>query len=173
MPRPTTAVALTPLAADDLPELFAWINDREQVLFNAAYRPVGESQHREWFESVQKRADTVIFAIRRAGRLIGTCQLHSISPVHRSAELQVRLGRASQRGKGYGTEAVRLLVEFAFDDLNLRSVYLHVFADNRAAIRAYEKAGFEREGLLREAAHVGGRYVDVVVMAVLRREGGG
>jgi len=86
------------------------------------------------------------------------------------AELQIRIGDAADRGRGVGSEAVGLLLRFAFDDLNLQRVQLHVFADNAAAIRVYEKAGFVREGVLRQAAHIGGKYVDVVLMGILRED---
>lgn len=165
-------IALAPLTAADSPMLFDWINDREQVLFNAPYKPVAEGQHKAWFDSILSREDVVIFGIHRleTNALIGACQLRNIHPVHRSAELQIRIGAVSERGKGYGTEAVRLLLGFAFKDLNLRRVYLHVFSSNLAAIRTYEKVGFRREGLLRQAAHIDGAYVDVVVMGILRDE---
>ncbi|MBM4447576.1 MAG: GNAT family N-acetyltransferase [Chloroflexi bacterium] len=171
MPR-SENVALTSLTVDDLPTLAAWINDREQVLFNAPYKPVHEGQHKAWFESMQNRNDIVIFGIRllKSNKLIGTCQLHSIDHIHRSAELQIRLGEVAERGHGYGTEAVRLLLDFAFKDLNLNRVYLHVFATNAAALRTYEKVGFACEGLLRQAAYIDSRYVDVVVMGILQEE---
>jgi RimJ/RimL family protein N-acetyltransferase len=161
---------LTPLRRSDARQLFAWINDRELVLFNAPYTPVHERQHLKWFDALETRRDAVIFGIRRRahGRLLGVCQLVSISPVHRAAELQIRIGAPSARDRGLGTSAVRTLVDFAFRDLNLRRVSLHVFATNGRAIRAYEKAGFAREGLLRQAAHIDGSYVDVVVMGILR-----
>ena len=73
-------------------------------------------------------------------------------------------------GKGYGTEAVRLALKFAFDYLNLERVALSVQANNPRAIRAYEKAGFVREGLLRRDAYRNGEYIDVVQMGVLREE---
>jgi methionyl-tRNA formyltransferase/ribosomal protein S18 acetylase RimI-like enzyme len=159
-------VALTPLTLDDLPVMFEWINNREQVPFNAPYKPVHEDRHRTWFEAIQQRNDLLIFGIRllETDKPIGLCQLHSINWVHRSAELQIRLGDAVEHGHGYGTEAVRLLLDFAFKDLNLRRVHLHVFSTNTAAIRVYEKVGFVREGVLRKAAYVDGEYLDVVVM---------
>lgn len=170
----TQHISLTPLAVDDLPLLFEWINDREQVLFNGPYKPVHWDQHKAWFESIQARKDVVIFGIRLENRkLIGSCQLHSINPIHQSAELQIRIGETEERGHGYGTEAVRLLLDFAFKDLNLHRVYLNVFANNVRAIRAYEKAGFSREGLLRGAAYIDGNYLDVIVMGILRDEDGG
>ena len=165
-------VGLTPLQAADAALLFEWINEREQVLLNSAYRPVHGASHEAWFANVLGRSDIVIFGIRLLSedRLIGTCQLHSIHPVHRSAELQIRIGDVAARGAGRGTEAVQLLLAFAFEDLNLERVFLNVFADNTAALRAYEKAGFVREGVLRQAAYVDGRYRDVAIMSVLRRD---
>jgi RimJ/RimL family protein N-acetyltransferase len=165
----TAAIALSPLLESDLPMLYRWINDREQVLLNSTYRPVSETQHRQWFEQVQQRSDGVIFAIRvdHGARLIGTCQLHTIDRVNQSAELQIRIGEVAERGRGYGTDAVRHLVRFGFEDLNLHRIWLHVFSRNVAAQRAYEKAGFTREAIQREAAFIDGAYVDVVVMAIL------
>jgi diamine N-acetyltransferase len=165
-------IMLAPLTSADSESLWEWINDREQVLFNSAYKPVGEVQQKEWFETIQKRPDVVFFAVRliETDRLIGTCQLHSINSVHRSAELQIRLGDPADRGKGYGTEAVNLLLQFAFADMNLHRVYLHVFASNEKAIAVYQKAGFVREGTLRKAAHINGEYTDVAVMGILRDE---
>lgn len=165
-------VALTPIKAADAMVLFNWINERDQVLFNAAYKPVHEGQHREWLASLERRQDMVMFGITRLeeGKLIGTCQLHSISAVHGTAELQIRIGDVPSRGKGYGTEAVRLLLHHGFRDLNLHRIYLHVFATNSAAIATYEKTGFAREGVLREAAFIDGRREDVVVMGILVHE---
>ncbi|MBW3570226.1 MAG: GNAT family N-acetyltransferase [Gemmatimonadetes bacterium] len=168
-------MTLAPLRAEDSATLYEWINDRELVIQNGAYRPVTDAAHRAWFESVRGRADMVIFGIRRVegDRLIGSCQLHSIHPVHRSAELQIRIGQGEQRGKGFGTHAVRLLLHFAFRDLNLNRVYLHVFDSNAAAIRAYEKAGMVHEGVLRQAAFIDGGYRDVRVMSILAEDHAG
>jgi len=165
-------IALKALRATDSPLLWQWINDRELVSFNSSYKPVSEEQHQAWFEAIQQRADTFIFAIRlwETDQLIGSCQLHSINCVSRSAELQIRLGDAAEHGKGYGTEAVQLLLQFAFADLNLNRIYLHVFASNTRAIKVYEKSGFLREGTLRQAAYINDQYTDVLVMGILREE---
>lgn len=171
-PRREPRVALTPITRSDASQLFRWINDRDLVRFNSAYQPVHEPTHRQWLEGLARRPDLVAFAIRlrRTKRLIGVCQLTAISRVHRSADLQIRIGDAAARGRGLGGEAVRLLLDHAFHDLNLHRVSLQVFATNRAAIRTYERAGLRHEGTLREAAYIGGEYVDVHVMGVLREE---
>lgn len=165
-------IMLTPLTQDDLHTMLAWVNNREQRILNASYTPVHESQHRAWFDAIQQRQDTVIFGIRisDSSKLIGTCQLHSIHMIHRTAELQIRIGEIAERGHGYGTQAICKLLDFAFKDLNLNRVYLHVFASNESAIRAYEKTGFVREGSLRQHAHIDGKHVDVIVMGILREE---
>jgi RimJ/RimL family protein N-acetyltransferase len=169
-----STITLAPLLKSDIPALFTFINDRESVLFNSPYRPVSEPCHEEWFESITRRKDMVIFGIRLmpGNELIGTCQLHSIHPVHRSAELQIRIGTTDYRGKGYGTEATRRLLDIAFRDLNLNRVYLQVFSTNKSAIRIYEKAGFSLEGTLRQAAFIDGKYLDILVMGLLKDDYG-
>lgn len=165
-------VFLTPITLSDLQVMCEWINDREQVLFNAPYKPVTSEQHAEWFKDLQKRNDVLIFAVRliENNKFIGTCQLNGINYTHRSADLQIRLGKEDDRGHGYGTEAVKLLVNFAFLDLNLQRVQLHVFNNNLRAIRAYQKVGFIEEGVLRKAAYIDGKYIDVLIMGVLKED---
>jgi RimJ/RimL family protein N-acetyltransferase len=166
------SIRLTPLRASDSETMLLWINQRAQVLSNAPYRPVSDTQHAAWFSAVQQDCSTAIFGIRlrEDDRLIGYCQLVNIHWTHRSAELRIRLGEEQDRNHGYGSQAVQLLVEFAFRDLNLHRVMVHVFANNTRAERVYEKVGFLREGVLRGAAYIDGRYVDIVVMGILRSE---
>jgi RimJ/RimL family protein N-acetyltransferase len=167
-----TRISLGPVRHADLPLLHSWINDRDLVVRSAPYRPVHFDDHAAWWSSVSSDPTVAFFAIRMLdeGRLVGTCQLLAIDRRHRSAELQIRIGEADARGRGLGTEAVSLLVRHAFADLDLRRVALHVLATNRAAIATYEKSGFVREGVKREAAFVDGRHVDVVLMSLLRPE---
>jgi RimJ/RimL family protein N-acetyltransferase len=165
-------VELAPLRASDSRLLFEWINNRELVVSSAAFRPVSREEHDAWFDDVRARPDIRIFGIRlrEDGRLVGSCQLHSIHPVHRSAELQIRIGADDARGRGVGTEAVRLLLAVGFDDLELHRIFLHVFETNEAARRLYERVGFSTEGVLRDGARIEGEWVNVVLMALLRSE---
>lgn len=163
---------LTPLREDDLPRLLAWINDRELVELSAPFKPVSPEDHRAWIEAIGQRDDLALFAIRERGDgpAVGTCQLRNIDPRHGSADLTIRIGERSLWGRGLGTEAVRALVAHGFNKLGLNRIALHVFADNERAIRAYERAGFVREGLMREHSRIGGQCKDAVLMAVLRRD---
>lgn len=167
-----TAVELAALRPEDSELLFQWINDRALVTLSAPFRPIARAEHEAWFDAVRRRPDSKIFGVRlREGdRLVGSCQLNSIHSVHRSAELQIRIGAADARGRGVGAEAVRLLLAHAFVELGLHRVYLHVFATNEPARRLYERVGFRREGVLREAACIDGAWLDVLLMAILRTE---
>jgi diamine N-acetyltransferase len=165
-------VELSALTDADSEAMLRWINERDLVLLSAPYRPVDEAAHREWFDSIRRRSDVAIFGIRErdGGRLVGSCQLLNINQTHRKAELQIRIGATEARGRGYGKEAVKLLLDFAFKDLNLHRVELTVLADNEPAVRLYESAGFVREGTLRQAAYIDGRYVDLILMGIIREE---
>jgi len=163
-----TAVELTPLCAEDSSPLFAWVNDRALVTLSAPFRPISRAEHDAWFDQIRQREDVRIFGIRERGRLVGSCQLHSIHPVNRSAELQIRIGADDARGRGIGQEALQQLLRYGFDELDLHRIYLHVFVTNSRAIHLYEGAGFRHEGVLREAALIEGEWVDVLLMALLR-----
>lgn len=168
----TKNIKLTPVTRKDLPFLFKWINDRELVLNSAPYMPVSEMQHEAWFNTMIEKKDAFLFGIRllKNDLLIGTCQLHSLHQIHRSCELQIRMGEAQHRGHGYGREAVSLLLGYAFRDLDLHRVFVHVLDGNQTAIKTYLQAGFTQEGILRKAACINGQYVNVLVMGILRED---
>ncbi|WP_207000509.1 GNAT family N-acetyltransferase [Trinickia mobilis] len=165
-----TKVVLTEIRPDDKDALFRWINDSETVRLNAPYRPVDWTSHIAWCDGLGSSTSRVIFAVREqeTSEIIGTVQLIDIHPVHRSAELVIRIGDESNRGKGLGTEAVRLAIAFAFGDLNLVRVWLRVFSNNGRAIKAYQNAGMSQEGTLRKAAYINGEWLDQTILAVVR-----
>jgi len=167
-------VSLGPLRDTDSHTLFGWINERELVVNSSNYRPIHRQSHDDWFSRIQRNESVRIFAIRENSEndLIGSCQLHSIDLLNSGAELQIRIGRDSDRGKGYGSEAVDLLLRHAFLDLGLHRVYLEVYESNQAAIRSYEKVGFRTEGVMQDANFVDGKYRNIVLMAILQNEWG-
>lgn len=163
-------VTLTELRWQDSEILFGWINDADVMRFNAPYGPVHQPRHEEWFRALTADPARIIFAVRdkNEGRLVGTVQLIDLHPIHRTAELTIRIGSAVDRGRGFGSEAVGLVTAFGFEHRNLQRIWLRVFSDNPRAIRAYEKAGFTVEGTLRRACFIDGGWKDEVVMAILR-----
>ena len=116
--------------------------------------------------------DSATFAVyeRATLRPIGKTGLSAINHMHRTAELGIVIGEPDCRGKGYGTEATRLLLDYAFTTLGLHNVFLRVYAYNAPAIRAYEKAGFREIGRRRQAHRIGGQAFDEVFMDCLATE---
>jgi RimJ/RimL family protein N-acetyltransferase len=160
-------VVLSPLRDEDADVLFRWINDRALVEFSAPFREVAWEDHRRWLDAVRAAEDVAAFGIREPsdGRLVGSCQLVNIDRDARTAELRIRLGDASARDGGRGTEATVLLTRFGHDELGLDRIWLEVFATNLRALRAYEKAGFVRERADRLPAMIGGEPREIIVMA--------
>jgi [ribosomal protein S5]-alanine N-acetyltransferase len=107
---------------------------------------------------------------RPEGRLIGTVRLHAISWPDRNARLAIGIFDRRFWSHGYGTEAMRLLLRHAFEDLRLHRIDLRVLEYNTRAIRAYEKCGFVREGIERESALVDGCWYSDVIMSILEYE---
>jgi ribosomal-protein-alanine N-acetyltransferase len=162
-------VVLTELRDGDSPALFAWINDPRTVRFNAPYAPVHAPDHDAWFRAVTRDSSRIMFAIRSSldARILGTVQLIDLQAIHRTAELVIRIGNEDDRGKGIGSRAVALAINYAFRHRNLQRVWLRVFAHNAQAIRAYEKAGMQIEGRMRRACFIDGAFVDELIMAKL------
>lgn len=165
-------IYLRPLELSDAPAMVPWMNDQAVVRTLQMSRPVNEENERAFIERVMRSEHEFSSAIvtRRGDRFIGTAGLMSINWRERHACFGISIGDKAHWGRGYGTEATKLLTAFAFESLNLNRVWLHVYDFNLAGIRAYEKAGFKREGVLRQATFREGAYHDVHVMAVLREE---
>jgi len=115
---------------------------------------------------------TFEFAIRTlsGNEFVGFVALHSIEWNNRAAMLAIGIGDPARRRLGYGTEAVQLVLRYAFDELNLNRVGLDVVEYNTAALGLYQKAGFRREGALRSAVLRDGRQFDRIIMGILRAE---
>jgi RimJ/RimL family protein N-acetyltransferase len=129
----------------------------------------------DWFDGLAKRDPNerpLSIEIRKgkSWKLIGNCGVFGIEWANRSAELGIIIGEKSEWDKGYGAEAMTLLLRHGFETLNLHRLALRVYAENVRAVRSYEKAGFVLEGRMREAVYKHGKYDDVLIMSVLRSE---
>ena len=102
--------------------------------------------------------------------LIGHISLHDIDHLNRHAFFGIVIGKQEHRGKGYGTEAVRLILDYGFNTMNLHNIMLSVHADNHAGIASYKKVGFKEAGRRREWVFKNGQYIDVIYMDILARE---
>jgi Acetyltransferases, including N-acetylases of ribosomal proteins len=165
-------VYLRPLERADTPLLQTWVNDQDVIRNLLNFRPMNLQGEEEFLDKVTRDPDLLVLgiALRSDDRLIGDVGLHRIQSRDRQAGLGILIGEKAEWSKGYGTEATRLIVRYAFDVLNLNRVWLHVLEDNQRGRRAYEKVGFKVEGVLRQAGFREGRYMDMITMGILRGE---
>jgi RimJ/RimL family protein N-acetyltransferase len=160
-------VTLRTIRPDDLPTLYeidAALDNWEE----RSPKPPGPLT-RDEFDRRFTREDRVDFAVTVEDRLVGWCTLTSEDALARHASVGISLA-LDATGNGYGTDALRVLVDYAFTRRNLRRLHLVVVASNERAIASYHKVGFVEEGRLREHAWVRGVYVDEVRMGLLRSE---
>lgn len=147
--------------------LYKAINDPKIVRYNAPFVPIHELDHQKWLAHILENKTKHLLVVEHEGQPVGYIQLLDIHPIHRTAEITIRLFDEKNCGKGLGTEAIHVMCIHAFKDLGLVRVWLRVFDNNHRAIRAYEKAGFRNEGVMRKAAFIDGNYVNIIVMAKL------
>lgn len=161
-----------PLEREDAPRLAAFLNDPQVRRTVLAHRPMSVAQEQAFLETMGKDEHHVMLGICRQGQqeLIGVTGLHHLDFRSHRAEFGLLIGDRSLWGQGLGTEATRMMLDYAFGTLNLHKVWLHVYAHHAPAIHVYEKVGFRKEGLQREQHYVEGRYVDGVMMGILRSE---
>src|SRR3954470_5813797 len=165
-------IFLRPLEVEDGPLIQVWLNDTENHQYLARFRPLNGAEERRWLETLHERTEDHVFgvALKDGERLIGTCGLHGAVLPHRRAQLGIAIGVPEFQGKGYGAEAIRLLLGYGFETLSLHRVGLDVYDGNVRGIRCYEKVGFRREGTRREARWWGGRWWDIHDYGILEQE---
>ena len=152
--------------------LYNWANDNEVCKFMlTGINPSNKEKMEEEYEQLIK-GDNVVFAIvdKHSKRTIGLAGLYGIRWQPRIAEFRIIIGDRSFWNKGIGTETARLIIKHAFDNLNLNKVFLGVNSDNTGALKSYEKAGFVKEGVLRQEVYRNGRYYDATRFSILREE---
>ena len=166
-------VALGPLRRESIPQYVRWMNDFAITRTLAVQpRPMTLEQETAWYEQAATNEHERNFSIieRASGRVVGNCGMFDVVFPHRRAEVGIVIGEPDARGKGYGTEAMRLLVDYAFTIAGMHSVMLWVYEFNPAARRCYEKVGFREVGRRRESRWFNGRFWDEIAMDILGAE---
>ena len=126
----------------------------------------------KWFEEMLKKRTTIVFSIVTIDedKLIGNCALTNIDKANRRANADILIGYKNYWGKGYGRDAFVLLLDYGFVVLNLKTIYLRVKSFNKRAIKMYEKVGFQKQGRLRNASFMNGKWFDDLIMDITREE---
>ncbi len=166
---------LRSIERNDLRLFVHWFNDPEVTAGLLQVLPLSLAEEEAWYESVLKSPaeERPLMIEARMGDAwipIGDLGLHHIDWRVREAEVGIVIGEKEYWNRGYGTEAMRLMLAHGFNTLNLNRIFLKVYETNPRAIRSYEKAGFIREGTLRQAMFKNGQYINVIIMGVLSAE---
>lgn len=159
-------VVLRPFERRHLQRTLEWANDPEFARLMDRPRRIEPDEHERWFGALADREDTTFFAIEiePGEQHVGNVWLAEIDRRHRKAEVRVIIGERERLGRGVGSRVLDLAARHAFDTLHLHRVYAYVLALNPRARRAFEKAGFVVEGVLRDDRLAGDAYTDVFVL---------
>jgi len=168
-----SSIRLRPIIAGDAETMFESLKHEETNRLTGTQEKFTFEQvkaHCARVEDADDRVDYAIEAIDGQSIIIGEIVLSDIDEVNLAAGFRIALYDPQYYGRGYGTEATRLILKFAFEKLSLHRVELEVYAFNRRAAHVYEKVGFVKEGIRRDALVWGDEYVDAICMAILRPE---
>jgi len=156
-----------------LPLLLEWRNDPNFRQYYREYRVFTIEQQKKWWVDKIVNDNSwqyfVVKPIEEPERVIGAAGLTYIHPIYRTGEFAITLGDTAYRGKGYGSDTLRTLIDHGFNDLNLNKIWCEVYENNKA-VEIYRKIGFKDEGVLRQHVYKNGKYLDSYILSMLRSE---
>ncbi len=165
-------IYLSPISVDDV-EQYAEMVNNIKVSVGLGYLSytniIDFESEKEFLISVKKEK---MFAVRllENDELLGNIGFNSLDIINRNGALGVLIGNPKYQRKGYGTEALKLILDYGFSFLNLRNISLSVFEYNEPAYNLYKKVGFKEAGRLRKAVEIMGKTYDVIIMDMLKEE---
>jgi diamine N-acetyltransferase len=165
-------VYLRPIESEDLPLVRRWANDPEIRRLTGEVLPMSQAGADEFMEKVRQDRERVWFVVvlQEDDRVIGEAGLLRMFHAWRTTDLTLIIGEKDAWGRGYGTEAILLLLDYAFGALSFHRVAVGVVGFNERAIRFYEKVGFREEGRQRDGYYYDHAYHDFVMMSILEDE---
>lgn len=168
-------VMLREYQSEDFASIRSWVNDAQvtRYLSTRFWAPQTTVDTQEFLSRMMQsshNAFNYVIADAQDGRYIGQLDMFRVDWRLRQGEIGMVIAGAEDRGRGYGTEALELLAEFAFNSLGLERIELEVHMENAAALRCYQKAGFTLEGVKRHAYYNDGRFADLGMMSILRED---
>ena len=163
-------VYLSPVNSDDYLKYVEWLNNYNIAKGVNQIRKILTIEAEKEFLS-KRDSDKYNFSIinKSNDMLLGNISLMKVDFVDRTAELGIFIGEEDNLGKGYGSDAIRLILEYGFNQLNLNNIMLRVYSFNEIAINAYKKCGFKVFGTHREAHYFEGKYCDEIYMNILKK----
>ena len=164
---PGGKITLRPLEKEGLGRSLGWLTDpKVNKYLSQNFKDLTIQQEEQWFNYIKNSIQDIVFAImeRESDIHIGNCALHKIDPRKNTCELGIVIGEKDYWDKGYGTDAVKTLIGFAINDLELSKVWLNVYTYNHRAIKVYENCGFKLLRVLKRNHLYNGKYWDTLIM---------
>lgn len=162
---------LSPISPDDADTYIRWLNDKAVAENYAQYsESVSTAKDLKWLFEPESGFQRYAMVLNDGDVLIGSISLHNINHLNRTAFIGIFIGEEEYRSRGYGAEAIGLILEYGFKTMNLNNIMLSVHEDNHAGISCYKKVGFREAGRRRQWVFKDGRYIDVLYMDILARE---
>lgn len=164
-------IYLSPMSMEDAEQFAEWMNDFDTTDYiGQSHKIITIEKEKEFLEKHQEEEAFFSIISLKDNQLIGNISLNRIDHLHRVATLGIFIGEKEGRNKGYGTEAIRMLLEYGFRYLNLNNIKLDVFEWNERAMACYKKCGFKEYGRRRKCQFLNGKYYDRVEMDILAEE---
>ena len=164
-------IYLSPRNVEDVEVFTEWMNDFFITDYiGRSYRTVTLQDEKEYLEKANTGKDTFAIIDIETNEMIGTIGLHSVDNVNRTATLGIFIGNKNYWSKGYGTEAIQLILDFGFNYLNLNNIELALMEFNQRALKCYQKCGFKEIGRRRKCNFINGKYYDSILMDILAEE---
>jgi RimJ/RimL family protein N-acetyltransferase len=165
-------VYLRPFGKDDLQYIQKWSNDAELRRLIGEVAPMSRAETEKWYKELLGDKDRIWFVIvlKRGDRVIGEAGLLRMFRPWRNTDMTIIIGEKGAWGKGYGTEAGHLLLDYAFRRLGFHRISIGVVGFNKRALRFWESLGFKKEGVERDEYYYDNEYSDGIMMSILEDE---
>lgn len=164
-------IYLSPMNVDDTEIYTKWLNDVYVSEYLGMFRKmVSLNSEKKALEQMTSEGHNFAIVLKKDDTLIGNISLMDVDNISSKATVGLFIGESENRGKGYGTNALKLILNYGFKTLNLRNIMLQVDSDNKQGISCYKKAGFREFGRRHESCFKNGIYVDTVHMEILSYE---
>ena len=156
---------------EDIPLRVKWLNNPKvnKLIGDEPGKETDLQKQKDWFDNYEKDENKKFFTICDNELPIGIVGLSNISENNKNADLFIAIGEDEYRGKGFGKESMKWILNFAFEELKLNKVNLGVFEENESAVMLYKNIGFEIEGIMKEEVYFDGKFHNFLSMAIFKR----
>lgn len=165
-------IVLRGVESSDNLMLRSLINDPDtEMMLSGSSWPISETEQLRWFERQEQNKESLRCIVAKKDDMttpVGTIILNEIDQKNGTGHIHIKMAKDGGRRNGYGTDAIKTLIDYAFNELRLNCIYANILSYNEASIRLFEKCGFARDGVLRSRVFKKGKYIDVFAYSIIR-----